>query len=69
MTAPIPMGMRAHESMHELEVRADHARLVAQARANPRPGCERDRIRRYLAFKLVDSGLRLLASTSPTAKS
>lgn len=68
VTAPMGMGLHALERIREREVRGDHARLIAQARANLRPRTGHGRIRRYFAFKFIESGLRLLASTSPTTQ-
>ena len=63
--APTSMDAFAHERISELEVVADQARLAAQACTCYR-GHGRDRVRRFLAFKFVEVGLHLLATTSPT---
>ena len=53
--APTSIGYLAHERRRELELKADRARRVAQARAIYR-GSRRDLIRQFLAFKIVEGG-------------
>jgi len=65
VTAPILLDALVHERIRELEVRADHARLVVEARALVRRRSARDSYRRYGEVKsrpnLTASSRHLLA--------
>jgi hypothetical protein len=68
MAASNPLGVLAHQRICELEVRADRARLIAQTRVSLFRAIDFSQIRRSCAFRLIDLGMLILATTSPATQ-